>query len=708
MRLALGTLVALIAIRSIARADDAAVVAPPVPTPAPTPTPPTAPPPPFQTIVTGPEPAPAAAREDRAAAVSVVLPSESPRAYDNLGTLLLEVPGVTVARTGSQQAFSSITLRGSNPDQVSIYVDGVPLNVAQGGGVDISTLPVGDIERVEVYRGTTPLVFGETALGGVISITTRTPSTTRASLRAGVGSFGTQFADATGGGRVGRVRLYLGMHVFSSKGDYPYRDDNNTTINLADDYDALRQNNDALEGNGVFRASVTLKGRRTLGLGVLGFARAQGLPGPTNFKALYARFHTMRGLGYLRYESRDDLGPGGRLSADAFFGAERDRLLDPYAEIEQRGAVAVHQTTLSTGITVHATRPLGEWARAALVLEGRRETYTPANELDPTDSGVPARRLVGVAGAELDLYWHRLDLHVIPSARIEAMNDLVTGQNGAGMFLPEGPAIKRWLPTYRVALVRPLDPVASLKGNVGRYQHAPSFLELYGDGTGRLLGNPSLVPEKGTNADLALWIDRPGRVEITSRTTVFGALASDLIYWPRTSDGPSRAQNLTSARVYGVEQELRLGLGRHVRLIAQATYTVADDQSASPSMHGKQIPHHPREAAYARPELLRVPLPGGLDFAAYTDAALLAGAYDDSTNLVHIPAQVLVGAGASLLWPRAHLRVTASALNLTDLQNWNFSYWPLPGRTAFVALAYDSTMDPSTMGGSDSQLFNNL
>ncbi len=698
-RVALGTLLALIAIRSIARADDGV---------APTPPPP-APPPAFQTIVTGPEPAPTAAREDRAAAVSVVLPSESPRAYDNLGTLLLEVPGVTVARTGSQQAFSSITLRGSNPDQVSIYVDGVPLTVAQGGGVDISTLPVGDIERVEVYRGTTPLVFGETALGGIISITTRTPSTTRASVRAGIGSFGTRFADATGGGRVGRLRLYLGMHVFSSKGDYPFHFDNNTPITPIDDQELNRQNNDALEGNGVFRATLTLNGRRTLGLGILEFARAQGLPGPTNFMALHARFHTTRGLGYLRYESRDDLGPGGRLSAEAFVGAERDRLLDPDAEIEQRGAVAVHQTTLSTGITVHATRPLGEWARAALVLEGRRETYTPVNELDPTDSGVPANRLVGVGGAELDLYWHPLDLHVIPSARIEAMKDLVTGQNGAGMFLPKGPAIARWLPTYRVALVRPIGPVASLKGNVGRYEHAPSFLELYGDGTGRLLGNPSLLPEKGTNADLALWIDRPGgRVEITSRTTIFGALADDLIYWPRTSDGPSRAQNLTSARIYGVEQELRLGLGRHTRLIAQATYTVAEDQSTSPSMHGKQIPHHPRDIAYARPELVQIHLPRGLDFAVYADAALLAGAYDDSTNLIHIPTQILVGAGASLLWPRAHLRVTASALNLTDLQNWNFSYWPLPGRTAFVALAYDSTMDPPMPGGSDSQLFSNL
>ncbi len=648
----------------------------------------------FQTTVTAPTAAPSAPREDRSAAASVVLPSESPRAYDDLGSLLLQVPGVTVARTGSSQAFSSITLRGSNPDQVQIYVDGVPLDIAQGGGVDISTLPLGDVERVEIYRGTTPLAFGESALGGIVSITTRTPGVTRASLRAGLGSYGTVFGDASGGDRVGRLRLYLGAHVFSAKGDYPLQY-NNTPLNPNTGVDTVRQNNDTLEGNGVLRATLALEGRRTLGLGLVGFARAEGLPGPTNNLALHARFHTGRGLGTLRYESRDDLGPGGRLSAEAFVSVERDRLLDPDAELQAQAGLVVHETTLSIGTTVHATRPLPGWGRASALLEGRRETYTPVNEVDPTDSGIPARRLVGVAGAELALFWHRLDLEVIPSARFEGMQDMVTGQGGSGQPLPASPSITRLLPTYRLGLVRSLSSVVTLKANVGEYHHAPSFLELYGDGTRRLLGNPSLVPESGTNVDLAVWIDRLGpRVSTTSRTTLFGALADDLIYWLPTVGGPSRAENLNSARVYGVEQELQLGVGRYARLVAQATYLVADDESDNPTTHGKQIPHHPRLGGYARPELVHVGLPHGIELGAYVDAAVLAGAYDDPAHVFPVPAEALVGAGASLSRPLSRLRLTVSALNLTDLPNWNFSTWPLPGRTIFVSLGYDSAAAP--------------
>ncbi|HXJ20251.1 MAG TPA: TonB-dependent receptor [Polyangia bacterium] len=645
---------------------------------------------PLQTTVTAPVPAAMLPREDRSASASVVLTSESPRAYDDLGSLLLQVPGVTVTRTGSSQAFASLTLRGSNPDQVSIYVDGVPLDIAEGGGVDISTLPLGDVERVEVYRGTTPLAFGETALGGIISITTRTPGVPRATARAGVGSFGTAFGDLSGSERLGRLRVYFGAHGYSSKGDYPLQF-YGANYDPGSFVDTVRQNNDTLEGNGVLRAELTLSGRRTLGLSVIGFARDEGLPGTTNNQSLHARFHTARGLGVLRYDSRDDLGPGGRLSAEAFVSFQRDRLLDPDAEVQKNPDFLFHEITLSIGTTVHATRALSDWGRAAGILGARRETYTPDDETNAALSGIPARRLIGVAGAELAVFLHRMDLEVVPSVRLEAMQDTVTGLNTNGQPNPAGPAIARLLPSYRLGLVRPLSPVATLKANLGEYHHAPSFLELYGDGTQRLLGNPSLVPESGTNADVALWIDRPGpRVATSSRTTLFGALAGDLIYWQLTTGGPSRAENLSSAHVYGVEQELQLALGRHARVVAQGTYLVARDESDVPANHGKQIPHHPRLSAYLRPEMVALDLPAGLQLGAYADASVLAGAYDDAPNVRSVPAEVLLGAGTSLSRPRSRLRVTVSALNLTGLSTWNVGALPLPGRTVFVSLAYDS------------------
>ncbi|HEX4458709.1 MAG TPA: TonB-dependent receptor plug domain-containing protein, partial [Polyangia bacterium] len=146
--------------------------------------------------------------EDAAADASVISDDRTPRSGESVPQLLSELPGVTINRTGGIGSLALVSLRGSTWDQVGVYVDGIPLNSAQGGGVDLSTLPLGDIERIEVYRGSSPIAFGASALGGIISITTRAPRTTRADAELGLGSFGTWSAGAGGSWVSRRVRVY--------------------------------------------------------------------------------------------------------------------------------------------------------------------------------------------------------------------------------------------------------------------------------------------------------------------------------------------------------------------------------------------------------------------------------------------------------------------------------------------------------------------
>jgi outer membrane receptor protein involved in Fe transport len=96
-----------------------------------------------------------------------------------------------------------------------------------------------------------------------------------------------------------------------------------------------------------------------------------------------------------------------------------------------------------------------------------------------------------------------------------------------------------------------------------------------------------------------------------------------------------------------------------------------------------------------------------MELGAYADASILAGAYDDPANLYPVPTQVLVGAGASVSRPRSRLRLMVSALNLTDLRNWNVTGYPLPGRTLFVSLTYDSAAEQE-LDSPGFRPFNNL
>jgi iron complex outermembrane receptor protein len=653
------------------------------------------PPKPFETIVRAPAPATPEPREDRAASASVVLPGESPRAYDDVGTLMTEVPGVTTTRTGALGSFTTLSLRGSNPDQVRFVVDGVPLAIAEGGAVDVSTLPLGDVERVEVYRGQAPLAFGESAMGGIVSITTRTPGTPALGARAGTGSYGAYFGDVTAGAHAGRLRLYLGGHALSSAGDYPYANDNGTPLNPADDTTTGRRNNDVRQADGTLRAALDLRGRRALNLGVIGFLRDQGLPGQHFAQTRFVRFQTGRALGYLRYDSRDDLGPGGRLTAQLFASFQRDHYLDP-GELSA-GPWDTHDTTRSLGASANGARPLATWLRLAGVLEARAETFQPVNDgEDIMPVGVPARRLVGVGGAEATLHAERARLDVVPSARLEAMQDIVTGRDPLLQTeRPAAPPIARALPVLRLALLRPLGEHAALKANLGRYARAPSFLELYA-GTGRLLGNPDLVPERGTNADLSLAVDAGTRVNVASRTALFGAAVSDLIEWEHDSYGHARPSNIGAARILGVEEEVRVAAGRFGRFVGQATYLDARDVSDVEAHRGRQLPLRPRWQAYARPELAHVPLGRGdrraLELGAFADAAFLSGSFDDPTNLYELPTRLLLGAGLSVEAPRLGLRATLSAQNLTDTPAWDVAYLPVPGRTLFLALGWQGAL----------------
>jgi outer membrane receptor protein involved in Fe transport len=203
---------------------------------------------------------------------------------------------------------------------------------------------------------------------------------------------------------------------------------------------------------------------------------------------------------------------------------------------------------------------------------------------------------------------------------------------------------------------------------------------------------------------VSLVVDAGTRVRVSSRTAAFGAEVSDLIEWEHDSYGHARPQNLGSARIAGVEEELRVAAGRFGRFVGQGTFLDARDESDNPAHHGRQLPLRPRWQAYARPELVHVPLRRGgdgqggvgpLEAGVFVDGALFAGSYDDPTNLDELPSRVLVGAGLSVEAPRLGLRATCSGQNLTDTPVWDMAYWPLPGRTIFLALTWRSALGSS-------------
>ncbi len=93
--------------------------------------------------------------------------------------LLRAIPGVNVTQQGGPGGSAMVSLRGGDPNFTVVMIDGVqvddPTN-SMGGGFDFVGLDPLLIERVDVYFGSFSAVQGSGALGGTISITTRSPT----------------------------------------------------------------------------------------------------------------------------------------------------------------------------------------------------------------------------------------------------------------------------------------------------------------------------------------------------------------------------------------------------------------------------------------------------------------------------------------------------------------------------------------------------
>jgi vitamin B12 transporter len=87
--------------------------------------------------------------------------------------VLMTVPGVQLARTGTDGSQTSIFVRGSNSNHTLVLLDGVRINTASEGAARLENIPVDHIERIEIVRGPQSSLYGADAIGGVIQIFTR-------------------------------------------------------------------------------------------------------------------------------------------------------------------------------------------------------------------------------------------------------------------------------------------------------------------------------------------------------------------------------------------------------------------------------------------------------------------------------------------------------------------------------------------------------
>jgi iron complex outermembrane receptor protein len=168
---------------------------------------------------------------DIAASVSVVTEEDIknsdaktvPDALKNLeGIYAYDASGVGAGGTINMRGFYG----GMSSHQL-ILIDGVPQNRGKDKLVNWDTIPIDNVERIEVMRGPASSIYGDNAMSGVINIITKRPSDEpHAGASYSYGNYVTQNYAAYLSDTIDRFGYYLGLSSRSSEGfreNSPYK-----------------------------------------------------------------------------------------------------------------------------------------------------------------------------------------------------------------------------------------------------------------------------------------------------------------------------------------------------------------------------------------------------------------------------------------------------------------------------------------------------
>lgn len=629
-----------------------------------------------------------------ATVTSIDVSAETARVLD-LGDLLASAPGVRVRSTGGNGGMQLVQLRGGTGGQVRVLVDGVPLPQDAAGAVDLGSLPLDSVERIEVYRGSLPLGLGGEGVAGAINLVTRQPrGIGELRLTGAAGSFHSYEGSAGIDAGLGGWNGGLWLAGASARNDFPFLDDNGTPYTSADDDPAaVRHNADVRRGELGLRARREGAAGRSLSLSSGAVLKDAGVPGPASYQVSEARLSERRAQADVRYRAgerlRTEVGLSGILAWQ--------RYQDPAGEV---GLGMQDQTSANLAAAADGLLELSLVPALSLALAARAEdqSFQADNALDADDPAFRRRdRLSTTLEASGD--WRTLGYGLrgaLDWARSDAEGGLPLAMGGVGeaedvlMISPTGSL--SWQPAQRVGL----------RASGGLAHRLPTFPELYGD-AGTVVGNEDLRPERGVSGELGtdLALERTSLLGLLS-LTAYHREVRDLIAYVQSSQYTLRAENFERVRVQGLEAEggLDLALGRVGDLEAGLAYSLTRSRclASYAGVWGSALPGLPVHQGFLdlAVERGRVEVGGSLEAQG--------ASWRDTANLQRIPPRALVHARLSVSpSPRGPV-ITAEVRNLldhrtetgdlTDLETGgpavqavaDFLGYPLPGRAIYLGV----------------------
>ncbi|MBL0174886.1 MAG: TonB-dependent receptor [Ignavibacteria bacterium] len=564
--------------------------------------------------------------------------------------------GVAVRVYGAEGSLRLASFRGLGPEYTVIYFNGVRMNDAQSGVVDVGRIALLNVGRIEIARGGYGALYGGDALGGIVDIRSG-PLSSPLTLRAGGGSFGWKSMDGSVAFGSASARLRLSALYEDARNDFRF------TVPRAPYGEFRRTGSGSIarrvtaEGNALSGASA-LSVHATVGNSVTGVPGAftqAGRPGAEQRDADAS----------LALQLRHQLDPATLLEVVPSARFAREEYRDP-ATVLAGLPIDSRYDNASAGVIASLLRSFGDCAR---VLGGIEAGFASLASADI--AGVP-RRLSGALFTSAELRWNGLPaLTFFPALRYDHLDDAPVHRT-LDVLSPS------------IGAVWDASNVLSVRARISRGFRSPTFNQLFW----RQGGNPLLRPEYSTSVETGLRIaSRAGLPDLD--VTLFRHDLTDKIVWMPGAGYFWTPKNIQHVLSQGVEARASgETLGGMLRYAAGAQWTSAVKRNSSfpgDATAGKQLVYTPLFSGTASVEVLPVSRLSCSVLARYTGERYSSETNDAASRLdgfVTVDAAASVSVDAmSAAWT-----LKAELLNVLDASYEVIAFYPMPPRAFRLSL----------------------
>jgi len=611
-----------------------------------------------------------------------------PEAWEGRGLSAAEVlaalPGVQYYRQGGVGSFQTVSIRGVSAKNIVVCIDGIPLNDASGGAVDLGTIDLNQVEKIEVYKDRVPAKFGGRGIGGAINFVTKGSKPAEAVLKSdekrsgrvllGYGSHNTWEASMQMLSRLtDSASVSASLSARHSDNDYEFESQNGTQYNPDDDFTDKRRNAEFTEYSGLFKARL-LHANGVFSILNLNFSLAEGgNPGSDDYQSSVAGYK-------------------GEF-ATAVYRAELPQLWDwLWLELSLTGKFekAVSHSYYPLDHLGYASSDFLRYGAAGYslipeVLANYSSDKIEANLRLSLDMSYYSGR-----GSLKPWNLTRYATTVSSEVSYNILKTLAVGGEGSMLFIKDdihggdyvSPVLSKKLKSAEErdvsfagrAFVRYDAPDSRYGGSLsfGRLFRAPQLMELYGVYPG-VVSNPELLDESALRFEVGGYYVFPNSQTVL-RATYFETSVKNAIYWI-CSGNFMKPLNIGKSHIRGFEAELESKPKKWFTAILRATFQKTDDESKEPYYKGKMLPYEPAQSYYAE---AKFDLPYHFDFTWTSECRTKI--FEDRANRKKQPAVDLhhLSLGYN---PFNKTRLVFALRNITDETYRNvYTPFPTPGR----------------------------